>query len=169
MSLTSAIASPQFHVGHNDFFETTRYNRSSARTKNKWQQLSGIDLAVKLENRDKIKRAALIKVADRSTIETPADVANIMPVFDHTRTASLQSGNLDQVAPSPYQAPTVSEPAPVASVLQSPLYPMYLTSVPEGGTGHLQRCTMYKLFGNRFSGQAREQRQDQESGTQQSR
>ena len=102
------------------FFETKRYNRSSARTKSKWQQLSGIDLAVTLENRDKIKRAALTRVADRSTIETPADVANLMPVFDHTRTASLQSGNLDQVAPSPYQAPTVPEPAPAASVPNVP-------------------------------------------------
>ena len=120
LSLTSAMASPQFHVGHDDFFETTRYNRSSARTKSKWQQLSGIDLAVTLEKRDKIKRAALNKVADRSTIETPADVANLMPVFDHTRTASLQSGNLDQVTPSPYQAPTVSEPTPVASVTDVP-------------------------------------------------
>jgi hypothetical protein len=89
LSLTSAMASPQFHVGHDEFFETTRYNRSSARTKSRWQQLSGIDLAVALENRDKIKRAALNKFADRSTSEIPADVANLMPVFDHTRTASL--------------------------------------------------------------------------------
>ena len=120
MSLTSAMASPHFHVGHDDFFETTRYNRSSARTKSKWQQLSGIDLAVKLENRDKIKRAELNKVADISTSETPADVANLMPVFDHTHTASLQSGNFDQIAPSPIQDPAAPAPASVPSVPNVP-------------------------------------------------
>jgi hypothetical protein len=43
-----------------------------------------------------------------------------MPVFDHTRTTSLEPGNFDQVAPSPIQAPVAPAPAPVASVPNVP-------------------------------------------------
>ena len=45
-----------------------------------------------------------------------------MPVFDHTRTVSLQSGNFDHVAPSPIQAPVAPAPAPapLASVPNVP-------------------------------------------------
>ena len=47
-------------------------------------------------------------------------MANLMPVFDHTHTASLQSGNLDQVAPSPIKAPVAPAPALVTSVSNVP-------------------------------------------------
>ena len=33
LSLTSAMESPKLHAGHEDFFENTRYNRSSVQTK----------------------------------------------------------------------------------------------------------------------------------------
>ena len=42
LNLTTGNASPQFHVGHDNFSETTRYNRSNARAKSNWKNLSGI-------------------------------------------------------------------------------------------------------------------------------
>ena len=33
LNLTTGNTSPQFHMGHDNFFETTRYNRSNARAK----------------------------------------------------------------------------------------------------------------------------------------
>ena len=45
LNITTGNASPQFHVGHDNFSETTRYNRSNARAKSNWKNLSGIDHA----------------------------------------------------------------------------------------------------------------------------
>ena len=56
---TTDNASSQFHVGHDIFFETTRYNRSNARANINWQNMSGIDHANIIDNKDKVKRAAL--------------------------------------------------------------------------------------------------------------
>ena len=96
------MASPQFYVGHDDFFETTRYNRSSARTKRKWQQLSGINLAVTLEKRENIKRSELTIVSaanPNATAGKSPDVANLMYIFEPTCTTSLdEEGTFDQVA-----------------------------------------------------------------------
>ena len=63
LNLTSAMASLQFHVGYEYFFETTIYNRSRARTKSKRKQLPYIDIAVTLEKMDRVKRAALTIVS----------------------------------------------------------------------------------------------------------
>ena len=54
-------ASPQFHIGYDDLFETTRYNRHTARAKSNWQKLSGIDHADIIENKEKVKKAALAR------------------------------------------------------------------------------------------------------------
>ena len=59
LNLTTGNSSPQFHVGHDDFFETTRYNRSNARAKINWKKLSGIDHADIIDKKEKVKRAAL--------------------------------------------------------------------------------------------------------------
>ena len=61
LTLTTGNASPQFHVGHDNFFETTRYNRSNARAKNNWKKLSGIDHADIIDKKEKFKRAALAR------------------------------------------------------------------------------------------------------------
>ena len=45
LSLETGLASPRFSVLHDDFFETTRYNRQSTQTKSMWQVLSGLDYA----------------------------------------------------------------------------------------------------------------------------
>ena len=116
LSLTSARVSPQFHVGHDNYFKTTRKNRSSVRTNRKCQQLSGIDLAVKIEKRDKINRPELTKFSDakpNATAGKPPDVSNLVPIFEPTRTTSLEKeGTFDQVAYLPVQDPEYSAQTP---------------------------------------------------------
>ena len=46
-------------MGHDIFFETTRHNRSNARANINWKNMSGIDHANIIDNKDKVKRAAL--------------------------------------------------------------------------------------------------------------
>ena len=43
LNITTGNASPQFHVGHENLFETIGYNRINTRAKSNWQKLSGID------------------------------------------------------------------------------------------------------------------------------
>ena len=43
LNLTTDNTSPQFRVGHNKFFDTTRYNRRNTRANSNWQKLPGID------------------------------------------------------------------------------------------------------------------------------
>ena len=68
LNLTTGIVLPQFHVGHDNFFDTTRYNMSNARANSNWQKLSVIDHADIVDKKDKVKRAALSrsKTGDRS-------------------------------------------------------------------------------------------------------
>ena len=65
-------------MGHDDFFETTRYNRSNARSKSKWQNLSGIDHADIIDKKEKSKRAALArsKIDSSSGVTHSVDLAN---------------------------------------------------------------------------------------------
>ena len=113
------MASPQFHVVHNDLFETTGYNRSSAQTKIKRQQLSGINLEVTLDKRDNIKRSALTIVsaanANATAGKSPA-VANLTPMFEHRHTTSLEEeGTFAQVTSPPVQAPQSSVLSPAVA------------------------------------------------------
>ena len=91
LNLTTSNASPQFHVGHDDFFETTRYNRSNARAKSNWQKLSGIDHADIIDKKKKVKRAALARSnTDSSSGVTHAvDLANQAPMFEGTSEISV--------------------------------------------------------------------------------
>ena len=87
------MASLKFHSRHDNFFETNRCNRSSARTKIKCKQLSGIDLVVTLDKRDNIKRASITRVSaekPNATSGKSPDVDNLMPIFEPTHTTSLE-------------------------------------------------------------------------------
>ena len=55
LNLTTGNATPQFHVGHEDFFETTRYNMRNMIAKRNWQKLSGINHADTIEKKEKVK------------------------------------------------------------------------------------------------------------------
>ena len=83
-TLTTGNALPQFHLGHDNFFETTRYNRSNAREKSNWQNLSGINHAGIIDKKEKVKRAALARSnTDSSSGVTHAvDLANQDPMFE---------------------------------------------------------------------------------------
>ena len=89
LNLATGHASPQFHVAHDDFFETTRYDRRSMRTKSNWQRLSGIDSADKITRRGSAKRATLkstmgIYEKGSDTESTGKNLANnIPPVHRH--------------------------------------------------------------------------------------
>ena len=48
----TGLISPQFHVAHDDFFETLRNDRYIVRTKSMWQDLSGIGVEVQKEIRE---------------------------------------------------------------------------------------------------------------------
>ena len=61
MNITTGNTSPQFHMGHDDFFETTRYNRRKTRAKSNRQKLWGVDHADTIEKKEKVKREALAR------------------------------------------------------------------------------------------------------------
>jgi len=84
LSLTTGNASAQYHVGHDDFFETTRYNRRTARAQCNWQALSGIDHADKIEKKEKVKKAsrARSKTNPENPVVQVVDFANQAPRFD---------------------------------------------------------------------------------------
>ena len=86
LNITTGNASPQFHVGHDDFIETTRYNRSNARAMRNWQKLSGIDHAYIIDKKEKVKRAALArsKTDSISGVTHAVDLANQAPMFEGT-------------------------------------------------------------------------------------
>ena len=78
LDLTTGNASPQFHVGHNDFFETTRYKRRNTRAKRNCQKLPVIDHDDTIEKKDKFKKAALArsKTDSISWVTHAVDLAN---------------------------------------------------------------------------------------------
>ena len=51
LNLNTGNASPQFHVGHEYFFEIKRYNRSNTRAKSNWQNLTGNNHADNIEKK----------------------------------------------------------------------------------------------------------------------
>ena len=61
LNLNTGNASPHFHVGYDDFFDTKRYNRSNTRAKINWKKLSFIDHSDTSEKKDKVKRASLAR------------------------------------------------------------------------------------------------------------
>ena len=83
LNLTTGNDSPQFHVGHDDFFETIKYNRRDTRSKSNWQKLLGIDHTDTVENKDKVKREALAqsKTDSSSGVTHEVDLANQAPIF----------------------------------------------------------------------------------------
>ena len=61
LNLTTGNASPQFHVGHDNFFETTRYNICNTRANSNWKKLTYIERTDIIENKEKVKREALAR------------------------------------------------------------------------------------------------------------
>ena len=121
LNLTTGNTSPQFHVGHDDFFETTRYNRSNAIAKSNWQKLSGIDHAEIIDKNEKVKRAALARSKNDSSsgFTHAVDLANQAPMFEGTSeisvipvtsNGSLPSTELIYTAHSDTTVPVSSEP-----------------------------------------------------------
>ena len=106
LNLTTGNASPQFHVGHENFFETTGYNRRKTRAKSNWQKLSGIDHADTIEKKEKVKRAALERsnTDSRSGVTHAFDLANQAPIFEGS------SGNDVNPVPSNGSSPSTKIP-----------------------------------------------------------
>ena len=48
-------------MGHEDLFETKRYNRLNTRAKSNYQKLSGIEHTDNIEKKEKVKRAYLAR------------------------------------------------------------------------------------------------------------
>ena len=111
LSLTTGLASPQFHVGHDDFFETTRYNRRTTRISSNWQKLSGIDFADIIEKKQKIKKAALTssKPTVDQNVTQIVDFANQAPVFEDSTNNNVR---IPTGTPSPSTAEPTSTIAP---------------------------------------------------------
>ena len=86
LNINTGNASPQFHVEHDDFYETTRYNRSNTRAKSNWQKLSVIDNADTIDKKDKIKREDLARsnTGSSSGVTHAVDLANQAPMFEGT-------------------------------------------------------------------------------------
>ena len=86
LNLTTGNASPQFHGGQKDVFDTTRYNSSNARAKSNWQKLLVIDHADIINKKDKFNRVALAisKTYSISGVTHAVDLANQARMFDGT-------------------------------------------------------------------------------------
>ena len=84
LNLTTGNASPQFHVGHEDFFETTRYKRRKTRAKINWQNMSDTDHADIIEKKYKVKRedVARSNTDSRSGVPNAVELANQAHIFE---------------------------------------------------------------------------------------
>ena len=96
------LASPQFHVGHDDLFETTRYNRRNKRAKSNWQNLSGIDHDDTIENKEKVHRGYLArsKTDSISGVVHAVDLANQAPIFEGSSGNSVNPVLYNGLSPS---------------------------------------------------------------------
>ena len=121
LNFTICNASPQFHVGHDDLFETTRYNSSNTRAKSNWKKLSGIDHMDTIDKKEKVKRAALArsKTDSISGVTHAVELANQAPMFEGkseiavnpvTSNGSLPITELIDSANINTTVPTSSEP-----------------------------------------------------------
>ena len=81
LSFTTGNTSPQFHVGHDVFFETTKYNRSNTRAKSNFQKLSGINHPDNIDKKEKFKIADLARSKNDSSsgVTHAVDLANQAP------------------------------------------------------------------------------------------
>ena len=109
LSTTTGLASPQFHVGHDDFFETTRYNRCTTRISSNWQKLSGIDFADIIEKKQNIKKAAL-------TSSKPTVHGNVTQIVDFANQAPVFEGNTGNIIPIPTGTTSPSTAVPTSTI-----------------------------------------------------
>ena len=81
LNLATGNASSQFHVGHDDFFETTRYNSINTRSESNFRKLSVINHTNTIEKKEKVMRAALArsKTDSSSGFTHRVDLANQAP------------------------------------------------------------------------------------------
>ena len=121
LNLTTGNASPQIHVGNDNFFETTRYNRRNKRANINWQKLSGIDHVGISENKENVKSSALArsKTISSSGVTHEVELANQVPIFEVssgnsvkpvTSHGSSPSTEITNAAHKDTTVPTSSEP-----------------------------------------------------------
>ena len=121
LNITTGNDSPQFHAGHDDIFETTRYKRSNTRAKSNWQKLSVINHADTIDKKEKFNREDLAqsKTDSISGVTHALELANHAPMFEGTpenavnpvtSNGSSQIKELIDAAQNDTNFPTSSEP-----------------------------------------------------------
>ena len=121
LNITTCNDSPQFYMGHDDFFETTRYNRSNTISKSNRKKMSGINHADIIDKKEKVKWADMAQSnTDYSSGVTHAvDLENQAPMFEGTSeiaiisvtsNGSSPSTDLIDASHSDTTVPTSSEP-----------------------------------------------------------
>ena len=110
LSLTAGLCSPQFHVSHDDFFETTR-TLQHLDTSSKWQSLSGLTQA--------ISSAPL----PATTPTSEGDLLVFTPPSEGEPTVNPPATEGDLAQPSQQEDPVsdaISAPLPTIPLLATP-------------------------------------------------
>ena len=116
LNITTGNASHQFHVGHNNFFDTTRYIKRNMRAKINWQKLLVVDYTDTIEKKNKFKRASILisKTYYSSGFMHAVDLANQSPMFEG------RSGNSVNPVPSNFSSPNTYIPDAVHNNITVP-------------------------------------------------
>lgn len=71
LNMETGLCLPRFNVVHDDFFEMVRYAGNHAIPKSRWHQISGLDFASAIRNRQRVAQKAALECINESHEDPP--------------------------------------------------------------------------------------------------